>query len=420
MEVAKSLRSPRFPMATALSTGATGDLRIIGIIGAAHGGSHFFQLVLPPLFPLLRETFGVTWTELGLVMTAFYATSGLCQAPAGIVVDRVGAARVLAAGLLCLGTGSLLAALAPGFWALFPVAVLLGLGNSVFHPADYAILSHHVAPPRMARAFSVHTVGGSLGWALAPVAMAAIAAAVSWQAALAVAGVAGLGLAALVILNRDRLETPAHAPTSGSRREGLAAYAGLLASAPILACFLFFVLQATAFVALQGFMPLSLNRLWGLEMVTATMTVTAFMLGSAAGTIVGGWLADRRSGHQQIIAIGLALAAAVILAIGHVPMPPPALLAATALAGALTGVTTPSRDMMVRAAAPRGAAGKVFGFVYSGLDLGATLTPAMVGWLLDNEMPGAVFGLVAAVTMLTILTAIAVRPGRPPAAAAAG
>lgn len=386
------------------------DVRIIGIVGAAHGGSHFFHLILPPLFPLLRAEFGVSYADLGLVVSLFFATSGLCQTPAGFLVDRIGAARVLIAGLACLGFGALLAALAPTYLALLPAAVLMGLGNSVFHPADYAILGHHVAAKRMARAFSVHTVGGTIGWAIAPVVVAGTAALASWRAALLVSGAIGLALAALTLVNRDSLETPAHrSPARHDRTSALAGHLRLFASSPILLCFLFFALQSTAFIALQGFMPLSLHQLFGLEMITATATVTAFMIGSAAGTMVGGVLADRSGQLQRIIVGGLALAAAILLLIGQVPMPGPALLAAVALAGALAGATTPSRDLLVRASAPPGASGKVFGFVYSGLDLGATLTPAFVGSLLDAGHPGAVFVLAPAAMVLSILTAASLR-----------
>jgi MFS family permease len=391
------------------------DLRIIGVVGIAHGGSHFFHLVLPPLFPLLKDAFGVSYTELGLLMSVFFAASGLLQTPAGFLVDRIGAARVLAAGLLLLGLGGVLASLAPSFALLLPAAVLMGLGNSVFHPADYAILGHHVAPSRMARAFSVHTVGGTIGWAIAPLFVAAVAALASWRVALLLSGLIGLLLAAMVLVHRDILETPAHHRSSASAGSEPLRPLQLFTSAPILLCFAFFALQATSFIALQSFMPLSLHQLYGLEMVIATATVTAFMIGSAAGTMVGGVLADRSGRHQGIIFGGLALAALLFLLIGRVELPASLILAVVALAGGLAGLTTPSRDMLVRAAAPAGASGKVFGFVYSGLDLGATLTPALIGTLLDAGRPGALFVLVPVVMLLSILTAttIPIRPVAP-------
>lgn len=386
------------------------DVRVIAIVGAAHGGSHFFHLVLPPLFPLLSVRFQVGYAELGLLVSLFFATSGLCQTPAGFLVDRVGAARVLGGGLLCLAIGALLAALAPSYPALVPAAILMGLGNSVFHPADYAILGHHVAPRRMARAFSVHTIGGTIGWAIAPVIVAGTAAITSWRVALVLSGLVGLGLAALTLTHRDSLETPAHRePSDRGRAVTLADHLKLFASRPLLLCFLFFALQAIAFIAVQGFMPLSLHQLFGLEMITATATVTAFMTGSAAGTLAGSTLADRGGQLERIIVGGLALSAAILLVIGLMPLPDPVLLVGVALAGALAGATTPSRDLLVRASAPPGGAGKVFGFVYSGLDLGATLTPTFVGALLDAERPGAVFVIAPAAMVLSILIAISLR-----------
>lgn len=392
------------------------DVRIIGVVGAAHGGSHFFHLVLPPLFPLLKTSFGVSYTELGLLMTVFFGASGLCQTPAGFLVDRIGAARVLTAGLTLLGLGAMLASFAPGYAALLPAALLMGIGNSVFHPADYAILSHHVTPSRMARAYSVHTVGGTIGWALAPVLIASVAAFASWRVALLMSGCIGLVLAAMVAAHREVLETPGQRRIEGqSAGAALAGHLRVFTMLPILLCFAFFALQATSFIALQGFMPLALTELHGIPMVAATATVTAFMIGSAAGTMAGGVLADRSGRYQSIIMGGLATAALIIVLVGMVALPVPVLLLAIAVAGGLAGLTTPSRDMLVRAAAPEGAAGKVFGFVYSGLDLGATFTPAIAGSLLDAGRPGAVFLLIAIVMACSVLTATTIprRTARP-------
>ncbi|MCS6879300.1 MAG: MFS transporter [Geminicoccaceae bacterium] len=400
--------------------GASSDLEVIGLVGLAHLGSHFFHLVLPPLFPALREAFAVSWTELGLLMTVFFVASGLAQTPAGFLVDRIGAVRVLAGGLALLGAGALLAASAPSFVLLFPAAALLGLGNSVFHPADYAILGHRVAPARMARAFSVHTIGGTIGWAVAPVAMAALSTAFGWRSALLLAASLGLGLSLLILARRGELETP-------SRRERLAADGrpeasalAVLASRPVLLCFLFFALQSTGVIALQGFMPLALGKLWSTELVLAATTVTAFMVGSALGTAAGGVLADRRPNREGIIAFGLGLAALAVLVPGHLALPLPLLWAVVGLAGALHGATTPSRDLLARAAAPPGATGRVFGFVYSGLDLGATVAPAIAGHLMDAEAPRALFWLVAIATALSIVAALAVRPPAPAAAPSIG
>ena len=412
-------------MATAISTTSPprADLPVIGLIGAAHFGSHYFQLVLPPLFPLLKDALGVSYAQLGLVMTVFFAVSGLCQTPAGFLVDRIGAARVLVAGVALLGLGSLLAGLAPSYVALLPVAVVMGAGNCVFHPADYAILSKRVSPDRMARAYSVHTVGGTLGWAVAPVFVLGVATAFSWRAALVASGVAGLALAAVLFLNRARIEiapsaaTAPHPATAGTD-SGTGSTAGLLLSLPILVCFAYFCLQAVSFSATLNFLPVTLNQLHGTPLEVAAAGITAYMLGSSVGTLGGGVLADRSGRLQAIIAAGLLASAAMILVVALVPLSPAPLLAVVALAGGLAGFTTPSRDLLVRSAAPEGAAGRVFGFVYSGLDLGSTITPPVVGVLLDQGRPRAVLLVVAAVMALTIFTAGSVRPRRAPPVAA--
>lgn len=404
------------------SIGVGPDARVIGLIGAAHFGSHFFHLVLPPLFPLLKGALGVTYAELGLLMTLFFAASGLAQTPAGFLVDRLGADRVLIGGLAMLAGAILLSGLVPGYAALLPLVLLAGLGNSVFHPADYAILSHRVAPNRMARAFSVHTIGGTLGWAAAPAVVVALAELASWRTALVVAGLIGLAIVALLALFRDDLRyalaTPG--PRAAARATHHAAYLRLLLSAPVLMCFGFFALYATALMALQGFLPLGLSRAHAVPLVVATATITAFMLGSAAGTIAGGILADRRGGYRAIIAGGLGASAAVILVLGYLAVPDALLLALVGLAGAASGLITPSRDMLVRAAAPPGASGKVFGFVYSGLDLGGTLAPLLVGLLMDMRQPRAVFWVVAVATAAGILlVGSAPRPARAAALPAA-
>lgn len=405
---------------TASPIGLRRDIKIIGVVGAAHGGSHFFQLVLPPLFPWLREAFGVSYTELALIMTVFFAVSGLTQAAAGFLVDRIGAAWVLAGGLACLVVGTLMIALAPAYWTMLPAAVLLGLGNAVFHPADYAILNHHVTPDRMARAFSVHTVGGTLGWAVAPVLMATSAALVSWRFALVMAALIGLVLTLAVLFNRGQLETPGQARASDARhrRAERGAVVQLFLSAPILLCLAFFTLQAAAFVAVQSFMPLTLHELYGTPMVIATGTITAFMLGSALGNIGGGILADASGRFQAIIVVGYIFSASCLLVVGYVAMSAAALYGTLAIAGALQGMTTPSRDMLVRSATPPGGTGKVFGFVYSGLDLGAMLTPIPLGWMLDHGYAQAFFPAVAVVTLLMILTATSIPRSEPRPAAA--
>jgi MFS family permease len=384
------------------------ELRVVGVVSVGHFSSHFSHLVLPPLFPLIRDSLGVSYAELGLLMTLFFGASGIAQTLAGVLVDRHGADRVLIGGTALLGAAIAAMAVAPSYGAMLPLAILAGIGNSVFHPADYAILSHRVSSPRMARAFSAHTLGGTFGWAIAPAFVVAVAELAGWRVAVASAALVILTVALMLAVQRGelryRVTAPARRPEAESR--GLVA----LLTVPIVLCFVFFCLLAMTLMAMQSFLPLALNVVHGVPLVVATTTLSAFMIGSAGGTVLGGVLADRRGDYQRLIMAGLALTAGIVVTLGYVELPTLALWAAVGIAGFCTGVTTPPRDMLIRACAPPGASGTVFGFVYSGLDLGGTVAPVLVGLLMDGGHTHAVFWVVGAVTCTAVLTVASTRP----------
>jgi len=381
------------------------DIKVVGLVSAAHFMSHFFQIVLPPIFPLLKDAFGVGYAELGIVMTLMYATSGLMQTPAGILVDRLGAAPVLIGGLGLYSAAVLLYGFAPNLWVLGALAIVAGLGNCVFHPSDYAILSARVEATRLGRAYGLHNFAGSLGWAAAPIAVLTLTSLFGWRVGLAILG--GLGLlltlhlvvqaAALTIAGRTR-----------RAREVATRSAKMFLSQPILVCFGYFALLAVATVALQAFLPSSLASGFGVSVEFANSALTAFLVGSALGMFAGGIIADRVECHECLVATGLLTTATVSLAIGVLAVPISALIPCIAVAGFAWGCTTPSRDMLVRGAAPAGATGTVFGFVYSGLDLGSAMTPPFLGLLLDHHLPRLIFVVTAGVLLLAITTAFVV------------
>ncbi len=386
------------------------DVKVIALVAAAHGCSHFYQLVLPPLFPFITQSLGIGYEEAGLIVTFFYATSGLAQTPSGFLVDRLGARRVLLGGLALAAVSVTLMGLIPSFWAAIPLVVLAGFGNSVFHPADYSILSHTVSKSRMARAYGVHTLSGNIGWALAPLVMPTLAVLLSWRGALAVTGIAGLGIV-LALASQSGVLASGHvarsAPSAAAPKLS-ASTLGLLGSTPILLCFAYFVLLSVSLTGNQTFMPAALNQLYGTPIPTANAALSAYLIAGSVGVLLGGIAADRTARHDGIVAAGLLAAAAIMLVVGFMALPNPAIVSAVALAGFASGITTPSRDMLVRGATPPGATGKVFGFVYSGLDLGAAVTPPVLGFFLDRGEPRMVFVLAAAALALTILTAFRV------------
>jgi MFS transporter, FSR family, fosmidomycin resistance protein len=388
------------------------DVRVIGLIGAAHFFSHFFQLALPPLFPLLKSAFDVSYLALGVTMSVFYAASGIGQTLSGFLVDRAGALRVLLGGMALLSAAITLAGLVPTYWMLLPVALLAGLGNSVFHPADYSILNASVDPRRIGRGYSVHSISGNLGYAVAPTVVVALAAHLGWRVALASVGLIGLTVALGLATQRGAfgaLGPAARAPG------GVIGDIRMLLAAPILAAFAYFALVATAVIGVQIFGVTTLTRVYDAPLGQATAALTGFMLGGTAGILAGGLLADRVRRHDVVAALGLSVAAALMMLLASGSVPAAALPLLLALTGFSHGVTGPARDMLVRAATPAGASGKVFGFAYSGLDLGSCLTPLAFGWLLDHADPRWLFVAVGMLMLCTIGTVVQVRRSAQPA-----
>ncbi len=382
------------------------DVHIIGLVASAHAFSHFFQLALPPLFPLLRAEFDVSWTLLGMLVGVFYAASAITQFAAGFVVDRVGARPVLLTGLSLLACGTILAALTPGIYWLFPISALMGIGNGVFHPADFAILNANVAPRRLGYAYSTHGIGGNLGYALSPIVSFSIASMYGWRVALAVMGVTGI-VALGVLASQRRLLTShkAHDAHAHSLRGSFK----MFLQPAIALCFWYFVAQTMATVGLQTFLPSALNTGFAVPLALATSAVTAYLLGATAGIAAGGYLATRTSRHDRIAATGLLAGASLVALVAAGMVSLAMIIPVFVLVGFALGSTGPSRDLIVRNATPKGAAGRVYGFVYSGLDLGAMLGPVWFGLLLDHGQPRQMFFAVAALLMVAIATVLQVR-----------
>jgi MFS family permease len=393
------------------------DLRVISLIGVAHGSSHYYQLAFVTMLLILRERVGLSFEQIGFLGALFYAVSGFGQTAAGFAVDRFGARPILAAGLLALGCGLGSMAFAHSFAEFAGIAVLGGLGNSVFHPADFALLNASVEPRRIGRAFSIHGLGGSLGWAGGP-AMYFLDSAVGDVNAALIGAVPGVVLSVLVWIHRrelvDHRIKARHAASQPSPWS-------LFLQPPILLCLAFFALVAASTVGIQQFAVPAFKAMFGVGQSYAAFCLIVFVLGSAGGMLLGGWLADRMRHHERVAAIGLLTAAVFTLpvALGSVsPAVLPFLLVAAGFAG---GTTNPSRDMIVRQATPPGASGKVFGFVYSGLDIGSFVAPLVFGSVMNAGNPAAMFwitvGLYVFNAALVSVIRLATAPRAMPAAA---
>ncbi len=381
------------------------DARVIGLVGIGHGLSHFFQLALPPLFPLLRAEFDASWTLLGALVGAFYAASGLVQFIAGFWVDRFGARPVLFTGMAFLAGGTVLAAFAPSVGWLFPIVIIMGAGNGVFHPADFAILNASVAPRRLGHAYSTHGILGNLGYAIAPIVSFGLAALIGWRGALGAMGLVGAVVLGALAMQRAYLTSHRAADAHAHTLRGSFA---LFRQAAILACFGYFVVQTTAGIGMQTFAGSALNAGFSVPLALANSAVTAYLLGGSAGILLGGFLAARSDRHDRIAAGGLLVAS---LLTGLVALGPSLalLLPLFAAIGFAIGATGPSRDLIVRSATPKGASGRVYGFVYSGLDVGATLGPLWFGLMLDHGLAPQMFMVVAVLLVIAIMTVLQAR-----------
>lgn len=383
------------------------ETRTIALVAGAHWVSHFFQLALAPLFPLISRELGISYAELGFILVLFFAMSAVLQPIAGFLVDRVGGREVLIGGVALMTLGALVMSIAGGLAVLALGAAIMGIGNSVFHPADFAILNRRVSQPRLGYAFSAHSVAGQLGFAAAPLFSGSLAAAYGWHAALLATAAVGLSVVILLFANAHLL----HVGEAGPKAAPVAQDARVLLALPVLMCFAFFMLWGGAYAGLSGFGIAAMQQQYGVTLTLASSAITVYMLCNAAGMLVGGAVAARTSRHDVVAAGGFSLSALLFLVVAASGLGGAALPVALGLAGFFAGITYPSRDLIVRASTPPGATGRVYGFVYAGLDVGSLATPMFYGMMIDGGLPEGVFYAVFGFMVLAIFTVLQL-PGR--------
>ena len=390
------------------------DATIISLVGVAHGTSHFFHLMLPPLFPWFMSEFGLGYAQVGLLMTMFFVVSGIGQAIAGVWVDRFGAHRVLCTGVGLLTLSGVLVSVAPDFAGLMGAAAVAGMGNSVFHPADFALLNRRVSAPRLGHAFSMHGLAGNVGWAMSTMVMLALATAFCWRAAGLGAALFGATSLTLLIWKRDLLQYELQSAAKMASVDATRPRHGtwdFLRTSLVWFAFAFFFFSTFGFGALQNFAPSLLRDLYGLSITAATSALTIYLVGSSMGLLWGGFLAKPGNQHERTVAAALASGAALALLLSFGALPGWLVLPIMALMGFGIGIAGPSRDLLVRTATKarlgEGSFGRVYGMVYSGLDAGLALSPIVFGLLLDNHSPKLVFVGIAITLVLAIFAAAA-------------
>ena len=452
------------PAAAPVRTPLRPDADVMGLVGIAHLISHFSQLLLAPLFPWLKTEFGVSYTELAFLLTLFFGVSCAAQAVSGFWVDRHGPRPILFAGLALLGAAAFGYAISTSYWMLAAFAIVGGVGNGVFHPVNYTLLNRKISAHRLGHAYSVHGITGSLGWALAPAMMVALTYAYSWRAAVAAAGVLTLAVLAVLVINRrklllpdaaksqvagtdadaeadadvdaaedinvrinsDALSTPARtaAPVAAPVAAPIAAASSFafLRIPAVWMCFSFFFWYAAALSVVQAFAPEAARQLHNVPVALVALCLTVYMLLSAGGMVLGGFLAADASRCERIVGASFAVAAAVavLLALGKFEQwgswVVPALFG---VMGFASGIAGPSRDLLVKRSTPANASGRVYGVVYAGLDIGQAAAPLLFGLLMDNGQYRSVLLGLAVLQAVLIVSAFNVRRVRRTAVAGA-
>jgi len=385
------------------------DSRVNALLGAGHFLSHFYQLCLPPVFIAWQQAFDVSFAELGLAMAVMSAAAALMQTPMGFLVDRYGARPFLVGGTLLMTLSIAGMGFATAYWQIVVLALISGVGNSVIHPADYAILSGSVGRAWLGRSFAFHTFVGHIGFAAAPPATAALMLLFGWRGALIFVGLLGLPVVATILWQSRILVDQARRPQR--RAETALSGTGLLFSRSVLMFFAFFMVSSMAGAGIQSWLITILHQVHGLDVAAASSALTGYLVGMTGGVLVGGWVADRTDRHLPFVVILTIGSAALLLLIGVVSLAELPTIAVLFAAGIMIGASRTPRDVMVKDAAPPGQIGKVFGFVSSGMSLGGAIMPVPYGMIIDAGRPDLVLGVVAALLLASLLCAGGARVG---------
>ena len=383
------------------------DATVIGLVGLAHASSHFGHLLLPPLFPVFMQEFGLSFSQLGLLMSVFFIISGVGQACAGFAVDRWGARPLLFVAVGLFALACVIASTVTGYAGLMLVAALAGLGNATFHPVDFTILNQRVSTPRLGYAFSAHGLTGNLGWAAAPVFFAGLGLAFGWRQAYIGAALLYLAIFALLFMQRDKLATevlPRKAEGGAAAEHGMA----FMKLPVVWWCFGFFLLSTMTLAVVQNFSVSILKALHNVSFEAATLTLTSYMLCGAVGMFVGGFVAARTANSDRVVAIAMACGAGLLALCATGLLNPTWTMVVLASTGFAVGIGGPSRDMMIKKATPKGATGRVYGLVYSGLDVGFALSPVVFGVFMDRGWYSATLLGAALVLLLSVAAALGV------------
>ena len=395
------------------------DIRVTSVISGGHMFSHYYFMVFGPIMPLLAAELNFTYTMLAAILSAYSFSSFAVQTPFGFLVDKYGARGPLISGLFIMGASIAGLGFASEFWHFIVLYSIAGMANSVFHPADYAILSASVNNSRMGRAFGAHLFSGHFAWVICPGTMLGAVALWGWRGAFIAVGLVGVAYALFMLTQWAALEDGRDARAAAKRLkseenktkkhdpESLHEGIRLLLTFPIVMCMLFFVFLTLGFTGIRTFFVAAMEVMNGMSLANSNGALTGFIIGSTIGITVGGVLADKIGPQIWLAAVSLVGAGILIIVSGTVPMTTVMLFAVMTLAGTFLGLLLPSRDLLVRQVTPDGSMGKVMGFLSTGMMGAAAVAPLIFGYFLDLGQPLWVFwigGIFVAFALFTFVS----------------
>jgi MFS family permease len=381
------------------------DVEIVSLIGLAHSISHFFHLIIAPLFPWIKVEFSLTYAELGLLMTTFYVVSSVVQSTSGLLVDRYGARPMLFIGIFFLMISAFILGFAQTYTMLLIGVSIAGLGNGVFHPVDYTMINHLIKEKNLAHAYSVHGVTGYLGWAAAPLFLLSLTALFdSWRVAEFGAGILA-GIVLLILLYRRKQLEDHEVDKHDEEKESPIATLAIFKLPSMWMSWLFFYLTSFGFAGIQSFSSSALVDIYQIPISLTASSYTLFMICSALGLIAGGFVATKISDPDRVITTAFLISGVMAIVTGMGIFPGWTVPVLFALMGFGGGMAGPARDLMVRAGTPKGASGRVFGLVYSGIDFGAASGPVLFGLFMDWKSPEIIFYSIAVLQLIAVVVA---------------
>ena len=381
----------------------------VGLVSAAHFFSHFYLLVIPFLFLSIQAEMGLSFTQLGVITGLYAAGSAGGQFIMGIYVDRHGPRWFLILGLLTVALAYIMMGMATAYWMLLALGFVAGLGDSVFHPADFSVITTAVHENRLGRSYALHAFAGFAGFGAAALVVPFVNSLVNWHVTLVSLGGAGVVVTAMLYFERHRFEMMSErseedrTKKSGTVMGDMKKFASM---SPILMLFFFYVMVAWAGQGIQQFSPAALPILYGVGEAGVSTAVFGFLFSITMGILVGGYLADKTTRFDLIASLGYGVSIALLIAVAMVVLPFSLVIVAFALTGFLSGLVMPSRDMLVSAVSPPDAAGKAFGFVNMGFGIGGMVSPVIFGLIMDTGfVPGLYYGT-ALFMFFAIVTAL--------------